>query len=115
MIRNYLAKNLALASMNYKLLNPKNTQGVLMCFKDNKRALQYIRYHSKILNIDKSKVVSMGGSAGAGTSLWLAFNDGTAEKNSPILSVVRQHLVRVLSHIIRRLPKIFFMDPGSFK
>ncbi len=83
MIRNCLSKNIAFASINYRLLKPKNNEGVLMCLNDSKRALQYIRYHSKSLNIDKSKVILMGGSAGAGTSLWLAFNDDMAEKNSP--------------------------------
>jgi hypothetical protein len=87
MIKNFLSHNIAFTTLDYTLLKPGNTQGVLMCLNDSKRALQFIRYHSKALNIDKKQVILMGGSAGAGTSLWIAFNDDMADKKSsdPVL------------------------------
>lgn len=83
LIKLLLSKNIAFASINYTLLTPASKQGVIECLNDSKRALQFIRYHSKALNIDKEKIVLMGGSAGAGTSLWLAFTDDLADKNNP--------------------------------
>ena len=61
--------------------------GILSCMKDAKRCLQYIRYHADKYNIDKNKIACSGGSAGAGTSLWLAFSKDMAEPESddPVL------------------------------
>ena len=39
--------------------------------------------HSPEFNLDKARVAAMGGSAGAGTSLWLAFHDDLADPASP--------------------------------
>lgn len=50
---------------------------------DVSRGLQYIRLHSKELNIEKQDVVFMGGSAGAGASLWIALNSEMADKKTP--------------------------------
>ena len=86
MIRTFLSNNIAFASINYTLLTRESKHGVMQCLNDSKRALQFIRYHSKELNIDKNKVVLMGSSAGAGTSLWLGFHDELADKqnNDPV-------------------------------
>jgi hypothetical protein len=81
-INNLLKKNIAYASLNYRLLG-QGAHGVLDCMNDSKRALQFIRYHAKQLHIDKKSIVLMGSSAGAGTSLWIAFNNEMAEKRSP--------------------------------
>jgi len=49
---------------------------------DAARALQTIRSKAAEWNIDKSKIGASGGSAGACTSLWLAFHDDMADPNS---------------------------------
>jgi len=87
LVNNLLAKNIAFASVNYTLLKPGNTLGILGCLNDSKRALQFIRYHAEIFNINKDQVILMGGSGGAGTSLWIAFNDDMADKKNsdPVL------------------------------
>jgi len=87
LINSLLSKNIAYASINYRLLTTQDGDGVLKCLTDSKRALQFIRYHSKTLNIDKSNIVLTGGSAGAGTSLWLGLNDDMADKKNadPVL------------------------------
>jgi acetyl esterase/lipase len=61
--------------------------GILASMNDSKRFLQFIRYHSKKYNIDKTKIACTGGSAGAGTALWLAFSDdmADAENIDPVL------------------------------
>lgn len=70
-----LNNGIAVATINYRLLVDGDTDGVLKCLNDSKRALQYIRYIHNELNIDKDKIVLFGSSAGASTSLWLASND----------------------------------------
>lgn len=83
LIINYLlANNIALATINYQFLELNETVGVLKSLRDSKRALQFIRFHAQNFNIDKEKVVLMGSSAGAGTSLWLAFNSDMAALNA---------------------------------
>jgi acetyl esterase/lipase len=51
-------------------------------YRDCARALQFLRHHAKQWNLDPSLVASTGGSAGAGTSLWIAFHDDLADPKS---------------------------------
>lgn len=82
-----LAKNLAVATINYRLLKENETVGVLKSLNDSKRAIQYLRYIHKELNIDKEKIVLFGSSAGASTALWIATNDDLKQEDSsdPVL------------------------------
>jgi len=77
-----LSRNIAVAAINYRFLEENETEGVLKPLNDSKRALQFIRHHSYVFNIDKNKVVLLGSSAGAGTSLWIGFNDDMAQPDS---------------------------------
>ena len=82
----FLDASVSVAVINYRFMNDA-PYGIMASMKDSKRCLQYIRYHSEKYNIDKNKIACSGGSAGAGTSLWLAFNDNMAEpeSNDPVL------------------------------
>ncbi len=86
LVSSLLSKNIAFASINYRFIT-EDGEGVLKCLNDSKRALQFIRHYSKSLNIDKNNIVLMGGSAGAGTSLWLGLNNDMADKKNadPVL------------------------------
>ncbi len=89
----FLGSGIAVATINYRLLSPEDTEGVLKSLNDSKRALQYIRYIHNELNIDKERIVLFGGSAGASTALWLAANDDLRDVNS--LDAVLQESTRV--------------------
>jgi len=56
-------------------------------YHDCARAIQYARHHAKEWNIDPKRIGATGGSAGAGTSLWLGFHDDLADPKSddPVL------------------------------
>lgn len=77
----FLDAGVSIAVINYRFLN-ESPYGILSSMNDSKRCLQYIRYHSAEFNIDKNRIACSGGSAGAGTSLWIAFNDDMAELKS---------------------------------
>lgn len=83
----YLAEGVAYASCSYRLLESPDPDGVLKSLTDSTRCLQFIRYHAKQLNVDPNNVILMGGSAGAGTSLWIGFNDDMADPSNedPVL------------------------------
>jgi acetyl esterase/lipase len=51
-------------------------------YRDCGRGLQFLRHHAGKWNLDPARVASTGGSAGAGTSLWLAFHDDLADPKS---------------------------------
>ena len=51
-------------------------------YKDAARSIQYARLHAKEWNIDPKRIGATGGSAGAGTSLWIGFHDDLAEPKS---------------------------------
>lgn len=82
----FLDDGISVATINYRFMTDE-PYGILASLKDSKRCLQYIRYHSKKYNIDKNRIACSGGSAGAGTSLWLAFSDDMADlgNDDPIL------------------------------
>lgn len=87
-IRYLLQNNIAFATIRYSYLNTTGeTEGVKKPMSDIKRALQYIRNRASDFNINKNKIVLAGNSAGAGSSLWIAFNNdfADAQNNDPVL------------------------------
>ncbi len=77
-----LEKGVSFATINYRFRN-EDPRGILACLHDSKRAIQFIRHHAKEWNIDKERVAAYGGSAGAGTTLWLASHDEMADPKNP--------------------------------
>lgn len=77
----FLDAGVSVATINYRFMN-QAPYGILASMSDSKRCLQYIRYNAERYNIDKNKIACSGGSAGAGTSLWLAFSEDRANENS---------------------------------
>ena len=82
----FLESGVSVATINYRFMN-EAPYGILVSMNDSKRFVQFIRYHSKKYNIDKTRIACTGGSAGAGTALWLAFSDdmADAENSDPVL------------------------------
>lgn len=78
----FLDAGVSVATINYRFMTDA-PYGILASFADSKRCLQYIRYNAKRYNIDKSRIACSGGSAGAGTSLWLNFHDDMADAGNP--------------------------------
>jgi para-nitrobenzyl esterase len=83
-VQNTLAQGIAYASLNYRLLQDVDKEGVIKPMTDCKRALQFLRYHAAALNIDPTRVALKGGSAGAGTSLWIGLHDDMASDRDPV-------------------------------
>lgn len=87
-IRFLLQNNIAFATIRYTLLNTTGeTEGIKKPMGDVRRALQYIRSRASDFNIAKDKVILAGNSAGAGTSLWIGFNNdfANAASGDPVL------------------------------
>ena len=82
------AEQVAVASIDYRLLEEVDTEGVIKPMTDSARALQFLRYHAEELNIDPTRVTLGGASAGAGTAIWLATHDDLADPGAsdPILA-----------------------------
>ena len=86
-IQQFLSRKVAYATINYRLLDDVDRDGVKKPLGDSRRCLQFLRHHHKQLNVDPSRVAVYGVSAGAGTSLWLAFSKDMADPNAsdPVL------------------------------
>lgn len=82
----FLENGISIATINYRYMN-EAPYGILSSMNDSKRMLQHIRYHAEKYNVDKTKIACTGGSAGAGTALWLAFTDDMADlgNTDPVL------------------------------
>ncbi len=83
-LKQCLQAGVSFASINYRFRTEVPINVVL---RDSARAIQFLRYNAAHYNLDKTRVAVFGGSAGAGTSLWLAFRDDLADPNSedPVL------------------------------
>lgn len=80
----YLKEGISVVSINYRYIS--QAQDVVPPVKapltDAARALQFVRSKAGEWNIDKTRIAASGGSAGACSSLWLAFHGDMADPTS---------------------------------
>ena len=81
-----LKANISVASVEYRFIQEAAADKVVPpvkgCLLDAARAVQFIRSKAVEWNIDTSRIALSGGSAGACSSLWLAFHDDLADPKS---------------------------------
>jgi acetyl esterase/lipase len=86
MLRPALDAGISVASIEYRTIKDSTVDGLVPPVKgpmlDCARAIQFCRSKAKDWNLDKTKIGLAGGSAGACTSLWLAFHDDLADPKS---------------------------------
>lgn len=85
-LKSYLDAGISVVSINYRYVSQAFDDGVQPPVKaplhDAARALQFVRSHASEWNIDKTRVGASGGSAGACSSLWLAFHDDMSDSGA---------------------------------
>lgn len=84
-IKYFIDHNIAVATINYRFRKKEDGLGVRLCLQDVQSAIQYLRFNAVRYNIDKSRVACYGASAGAGSSLYFAFQDDLAVKGDTTL------------------------------
>ena len=78
--QNVFEKGYHTASINYPLVSQGDIQPAMA--HAAARAVQFIRYKAEEWNIDPSRIMLTGGSAGAASSMWLATHDDMADPDS---------------------------------
>ena len=82
----YLAAGISVVSINYRYVTQAIEAGVKPPVQwplaDAARALQFVRSKAVEWNLDKTRIIATGGSAGACSSLYLAFHDDFADPTS---------------------------------
>jgi acetyl esterase/lipase len=85
-LKKLLASGVSVAAINYRFTTQAQEAGikppVIWPLEDAARALQFIRSKAGEWNIDKTRIGATGGSAGACSSLYLAFHDDLAQPES---------------------------------
>lgn len=85
-LERYLNAGISVVSINYRYVSQAYDADIKPPVKaplqDAARALQFVRSKAKEWNLDKDLIAATGGSAGACSSLWLAFHDDMAEPGS---------------------------------
>jgi acetyl esterase/lipase len=85
-IEDFLKAGISVVSINYRLVPQAHAAGIKPPVKaplqDAARALQFVRSKAVEWNLDKERIGASGGSAGACSSLWLAFHDEMADPKS---------------------------------
>ena len=82
--KTYLAAGISVVSVEYRFVQEAGdvTPPVKAPLHDAARALQFVRSKATEWNLDKTRIGATGGSAGACSSLWLAFHDDLADPKS---------------------------------
>ena len=82
----YLSAGISVISINYRYTWQAQLAGVMPPIQwpiaDAVRALQFVRSKAEDWRLDKKRIVASGSSAGACSSLYLAFHDDFADKES---------------------------------
>lgn len=82
-----LRAGISVVSINYRYAWQAQLAGVMppvqWPLEDAARALQFVRSKAREWNLDKQRIAASGGSAGACSSLYLAFHDDLADPTSP--------------------------------
>lgn len=85
-LEKFLKAGISVVSINYRFVSQAHAAGVKPPVKapleDAARALQFVRSKAAEWNIDKERIGASGGSAGACSSLWLAFHEDLADPQS---------------------------------
>lgn len=85
-LTNYLAAGISVVSVEYRFVSQAQAAGVKppvrWPLEDAARALQFVRSKAAEWNLNKTRIGASGGSAGACSSLWLAFHDDMADSKS---------------------------------
>jgi acetyl esterase/lipase len=85
-VEELLGAGISIVSINYRFVAQAHEAGVKppveWPLSDAARALQFVRSKAAEWNIDKQRIGAAGGSAGACSSLWLAFHDDMADAKS---------------------------------
>jgi acetyl esterase/lipase len=86
-VKKLLDHGISVASINYRLVPQAHEAGVKPPLKwpleDAARSIQFLRSKASEWNIDKARLAASGTSAGACSSLWLAFHDEMAKPDDP--------------------------------
>ena len=82
-----LKAGISIVAINNRYITSTEKPPVKAPLHDAARALQFVRSKAKEWNLDKKRIGATGGSAGACSSLWLAFHDDLADSKSkdPVL------------------------------
>lgn len=85
-VEQLLAAGISVVSINYRFVSQAHADGIKppvhAPLHDAARALQFVRSKASEWNIDKTRIGASGGSAGACSSLWLAFHSDLADPKS---------------------------------
>ena len=85
-INRLLKEGISVVAINYRFVTQADTNSsdppVHTPLHDAARALQFVRMKAEDWNLDKDRVGAAGGSAGACSSLWLAFHDDIKDVTS---------------------------------
>ena len=106
----FLDKGISVATINYRF-QKHEPYGILASLNDSKRCLQFIRYHAEKYNIDKTKIGVYGSSAGAGTSLWIAFSDDMSDLDNPDLILRESTRISCVGALATQATYNFFKWP----
>lgn len=86
-INGFIAQGIAVANVDYRLLDEVDDTGVIKSLGDVRYCLQFIRWHAEQLQIDPTRIAGDGTSAGAGTVIWLDTHPDVADpkNDDPVL------------------------------
>jgi acetyl esterase/lipase len=88
------ARGLVCVQVEYRLLDPKRNDPPLVCIRDAKSAVRWVRAHAAALGIDPDRIAAGGGSAGGHLAAFVGLGEGNDDpQDDPAVSARVQALV----------------------
>jgi acetyl esterase len=119
MITGCLEAGVSFMAINYRFRTTAPIHDVL---RDCARAIQFVRANARQYHLDPLRIAAYGGSAGAGTSLWLAFRPDLADPANadPVLRetsriVAAGAINTQATYHLRRWPEILDQPHGRWE
>jgi hypothetical protein len=79
-VKQYVDDGICFISVNYRLISVINERtGVLSSFESAALAVQWVKFYADDFNIDKNNIALMGGSAGGGIAMSIAYDVDRAD------------------------------------
>ncbi len=90
LIANLLSHNIAVFNAEYSFIDDAEARGVFTSLEDGKKAIQFIKEKSSILNLPQNQLILGGFSAGAGIAQWNGFREETNSSVKGVLAIIAQ-------------------------
>jgi acetyl esterase len=102
--KHLVARGMVAVLVEYRLLAPKTTDPPVVCIRDARSAMRWVRGHAAELHIDPKRIAASGGSAGGHLSAYVGLMDGIDEPGEDVSVSARANALVLFNPVLENGP-----------